>query len=196
MFVATHDNRRSAGSRSVEVFVVIGIFRDWGWQYAILDHIREHQDAFQPLPGINGGTHALAHAWVRKRSGNLVGDGGGDDQFENPVLKKKAKELARRTFRPDRRADEHVGVEDSANQGLLSPRLCFANCASPLLRGKSHLGHVGVSQVTAFLLIEKLDGSAASDPAHLLKLLHRHERRERFSLSFDHELVVSQRDSV
>jgi hypothetical protein len=46
------------------------------------------------------------------------------------------------------------------------------------------------------LLIQERKGVGPRDPAHLFELLYGNERRERFALSLDHELVVSQGNPV
>jgi hypothetical protein len=50
--------------------------------------------------------------------------------------------------------------------------------------------------VEALLLIQERKGVAPSDEAHLLESFHGNERRERFPLSLDYKLVVSQGDPI
>jgi hypothetical protein len=50
--------------------------------------------------------------------------------------------------------------------------------------------------VEALLLIQERKGVAPSDEAHLLESFYGDERRERFALSLDHELVVPQGNPV
>src|SRR4030095_8570296 len=102
----------------------------------VLDDIRDRDDVRQPQKRLPGIPDVLADLVVAERSFDLRHDAGRDHNFEGVPRQELNGDLTRWAARADHRADQHVRVEKSAEQGYLRDRFGLAFSLGSCLRAE------------------------------------------------------------
>jgi hypothetical protein len=160
--------------------------RDCRGVTCVLDEIREGNDVGQPAPCFVRLSQVLTNLRQGASCFHFLDDCRRKYELER-LGQKGDDDLCGWTARPDSRADKHVGIEQSADQGLLFPlalrrRLSPADLsASGTLRLERDFHRLFVREsiaVASLLPLEKLASVLARETTHLLEPFDRHESGE------------------